>query len=86
MFTHPSWNPYTINNDIALIKLASPARLSTNVSPVCLAASTDDFAAGTTCVTSGWGLTRYNGGSTSISSHSGSGLPSFYREGQEEVW
>lgn len=68
MFTHPNWNPYTINNDIALIKLASPARLGTNVSPVCLAASADAFAAGTTCVTSGWGLTRYNGESTSIGS------------------
>lgn len=61
MFTHPQWNPYTINNDIALIKLSSPARLGTNVSPVCLAEASDVFAAGMTCVTSGWGLTRYNG-------------------------
>lgn len=68
MFTHPNWNPYTINNDIALIKLASPARLGTNASPVCLAQSTNVFAAGMTCVTSGWGLTRYNGESKSISS------------------
>lgn len=61
VFTHPQWNSYTINNDIALIKLATPARLGTNVSPVCLAESSDVFAAGRTCVTSGWGLTRYNG-------------------------
>lgn len=61
VFTHPQWNPYTINNDIALIKLSSPARLGTNVSPVCLAGTNDNYAAGMTCVTSGWGLTRYNG-------------------------
>uniref|UniRef100_A0A665TQP7 Chymotrypsin B n=1 Tax=Echeneis naucrates TaxID=173247 RepID=A0A665TQP7_ECHNA len=60
VFTHPKWNPRTINNDIALIKLATPASLGTNVSPVCLAESSDVFAASMTCVTSGWGLTRYN--------------------------
>ena len=65
MFTHPDWNPRTINNDISLIKLASPARLGTNVSPVCLAASADSFAPGMKCVTSGWGLTRYNGEASS---------------------
>lgn len=65
VFTHPQWNPYTINNDIALIKLATPARLGTNVSPVCLAESSDVYAAGRTCVTSGWGLTRYNGEASS---------------------
>ncbi|XP_077419053.1 chymotrypsin B-like [Vanacampus margaritifer] len=64
VFTHPRWNPRTINNDIALIKLSTPARLDTNVSPVCLAESADDFAPGRTCVTSGWGLTRYNAPST----------------------
>ncbi|XP_075873963.1 chymotrypsin B-like [Nelusetta ayraudi] len=64
VFTHPSWNPSTINNDIALIKLSSPAKLGTNVSPVCLAESSDNFAAGMSCVTSGWGLTRYNAANT----------------------
>merc|ERR1712203_766847 len=44
VFTHPAWNPRTINNDISLIKLAAPARLGTNVSPVCLAESSDVFA------------------------------------------
>ncbi|XP_053721953.1 chymotrypsin B-like [Synchiropus splendidus] len=64
VFTHPNWNPRTINNDISLIKLSTPARLSTNVSPVCLAEISDNFPAGMTCVTSGWGLTRYNAPST----------------------
>uniref|UniRef100_A0AAV2LS97 chymotrypsin n=1 Tax=Knipowitschia caucasica TaxID=637954 RepID=A0AAV2LS97_KNICA len=64
VFTHPQWNPRTINNDIALIKLATPVRLSSSVSPVCLAEAGDVFSAGDMCVTSGWGLTRYNAPST----------------------
>lgn len=61
VFKHPQYNGYTINNDILLIKLAKPAQLSVRVSPVCVAETTDDFPGGMRCVTSGWGLTRYNG-------------------------
>nr|AHZ33699.1 chymotrypsin [Chelon labrosus] len=64
VFKHPYYNSYTINNDILLIKLATPAQLNTRVSPVCLAETTDDFAGGMKCVTSGWGLTRYNAANT----------------------
>ncbi|XP_078525399.1 chymotrypsin B-like [Lissotriton helveticus] len=53
--THPDWHPPTINNDIALVKLASPAKLTAHVSPVCLAASEDVFHGGLKCVTTGWG-------------------------------
>uniref|UniRef100_A0A672FTH6 chymotrypsin n=2 Tax=Salarias fasciatus TaxID=181472 RepID=A0A672FTH6_SALFA len=62
VFTHPNWNANTINNDIALIKLSSPAVLGTTVSPVCLAQSSDSFSG--TCVTSGWGLLRSTAAST----------------------
>ncbi|XP_076144183.1 serine protease [Alosa pseudoharengus] len=58
VFTHPQWNANTINNDIALIKLASPVSMNAHVSPVCLAETSDNFAPGMTCVTSGWGLLR----------------------------
>lgn len=78
MFTHPRWNPSTINNDISLIKLASPVRLSDSVSPVCLAETSDVFNPGMTCVTSGWGLTRYNG-----EAKSNCGSQCFYCERQE---
>ncbi|XP_033842264.1 chymotrypsin B-like [Periophthalmus magnuspinnatus] len=64
VFTHPNWNPRTINNDIALIKLSTPMRMGKTVSPVCIAESSDVFSPGMTCVTSGWGLTRYNAPST----------------------
>ncbi|KAM9321645.1 chymotrypsin B-like [Gastrophryne carolinensis] len=60
VFTHPGWNPSTINNDITLIKLATPAVFGPNVSPVCLASPGEVYDDGRLCVTSGWGLTRYN--------------------------
>ncbi|XP_030060873.1 chymotrypsin B [Microcaecilia unicolor] len=60
VFTHPKWNIKTIENDIALIKLATPAVITNTISPVCLAASGEKYESGTRCVTSGWGKTRYN--------------------------
>ncbi|XP_062997586.1 chymotrypsin B-like [Elgaria multicarinata webbii] len=60
VFTHPDWDPVAINNDIALIKLATPAELTRTVSPVCMTEVVDLFKAGDLCVTTGWGKTRYN--------------------------
>ncbi|KAI2662589.1 Chymotrypsin B [Labeo rohita] len=60
VFTHPQWNPNTIEHDIALIKLTEPVSLNSHVSPVCLAETSDQFASGMICVTSGWGVTKYN--------------------------
>ncbi|XP_077334447.1 chymotrypsin A-like isoform X1 [Lithobates pipiens] len=56
-FSHPQYNARTFVNDIALIKLSSPATLNDRVSPVCLAAFSDVFNAGERCLTSGWGYT-----------------------------
>ncbi|XP_007517780.1 chymotrypsin-like protease CTRL-1 isoform X2 [Erinaceus europaeus] len=53
--THPNWNPNTMNNDLTLLKLASPARYTAQISPVCLAPSNDVLPSGLTCVTTGWG-------------------------------
>ena len=60
VFPHPFFNkPWlNINNDIALIQLSSPVVLGERVSPVCLAETSDNFTAGTVCVTSGWGETK----------------------------
>ncbi|XP_063802244.1 chymotrypsinogen B-like isoform X1 [Pseudophryne corroboree] len=60
VFTHPNWNSNTINNDISLIKLATPAVLDSTASPVCLANPGESYDDGRICVTSGWGKTRYN--------------------------
>uniref|UniRef100_A0A8C6Z6H6 chymotrypsin n=1 Tax=Nothoprocta perdicaria TaxID=30464 RepID=A0A8C6Z6H6_NOTPE len=61
VFKNPKFNMLTIRNDITLLKLASPARLSSRVSPVCLPEASDDFPGGLTCVTTGWGLTDPKG-------------------------
>uniref|UniRef100_A0A8C8ZFF0 Chymotrypsin like n=1 Tax=Prolemur simus TaxID=1328070 RepID=A0A8C8ZFF0_PROSS len=53
--THPSWNPTTMNNDLTLLKLTSPAKYTARISPVCLASSNEVLTAGLTCVTTGWG-------------------------------
>ncbi|TKC51880.1 hypothetical protein EI555_000155, partial [Monodon monoceros] len=47
--THPFWNPTTMNNDLMLLKLASPAQYTTHISPVCLASSNEVLPEGLTC-------------------------------------
>ncbi|XP_040191913.1 chymotrypsinogen B-like [Rana temporaria] len=52
VFRHPNYN--SIMNNIALIKLATPATYTDRISPVCLAATSDVFNGGERCVTTGW--------------------------------
>uniref|UniRef100_A0A8C5WSZ5 chymotrypsin n=1 Tax=Laticauda laticaudata TaxID=8630 RepID=A0A8C5WSZ5_LATLA len=59
VFKNPQYNMLTIRNDIMLLKLATPARLTPYVSPVCLPKATDAFPGGMTCVTSGWGYLHH---------------------------
>lgn len=54
------FNMFTVNNNITLLKLATPAQFSETVSAVCLPSVDDDFPAGTLCATTGWGKTKYN--------------------------
>ena len=58
---HPLWHLHALRNDIALLKLATPARLSGAVSPVCLPSTNTSFPTGSLCATTGWGKTRHNG-------------------------
>uniref|UniRef100_A0A672FEV7 trypsin n=1 Tax=Salarias fasciatus TaxID=181472 RepID=A0A672FEV7_SALFA len=52
---HPRYSSYTIDNDIMLIKLSTPASLNQYVQPVALPSSC--AADGTMCRVSGWGNT-----------------------------
>ncbi|XP_051883966.1 chymotrypsinogen B-like isoform X2 [Pristis pectinata] len=58
VITHPKWDRFTVNYDVSVVKLASPAHFNSKVSPVCLAAASDYYPAGMMCVTTGWGRTR----------------------------
>ncbi|XP_069878006.1 chymotrypsinogen B-like [Dipodomys merriami] len=49
-----------VPNDIALLKLATPAHFTDTVSAVCLACDEADFPPGTPCVITGWGQTQYD--------------------------
>jgi len=60
---HPSYNPRTMDNDIAMFKLAQPVRFNKYVQPACLGGGA---APGTTCYITGWGKTRHPGSMTSI--------------------
>lgn len=53
---HPLYNPTTIENDIALLRLASPLTINAEVSPVCLPSET--LPTGTDCWVTGWGETE----------------------------
>ncbi|XP_038224473.1 chymotrypsin-like protease CTRL-1 [Dermochelys coriacea] len=68
VITHPYWKANTMNNDITLLKLSSPAQLGTRVSPVCLATASESLSANPTCVTTGWGQTSgtANGGAVRL--------------------
>uniref|UniRef100_A0A6I8NJM9 chymotrypsin n=2 Tax=Ornithorhynchus anatinus TaxID=9258 RepID=A0A6I8NJM9_ORNAN len=64
VFKNPKFNMFTIRSDITLLRLASPAQLSDTVSPVCLPSSSDEFPVDSTCVTTGWGLTKHTNSKT----------------------
>ncbi|XP_074171685.1 kallikrein-7 [Rhinolophus sinicus] len=54
-FVHPNYSTQTHVNDIMLVKLSRPARLSSNVRKVNLPSRCEP--PGTTCTVSGWGTT-----------------------------
>uniref|UniRef100_G3SRR3 Peptidase S1 domain-containing protein n=1 Tax=Loxodonta africana TaxID=9785 RepID=G3SRR3_LOXAF len=58
VFRNPKFSMFTINYNITLLKLATPAHFSQTVSSVCLPSKGDDFPAGSLWATTGWGLTK----------------------------
>ncbi|XP_041960229.1 uncharacterized protein LOC121718887 isoform X4 [Alosa sapidissima] len=55
IITHPSFNPVTRDNDIALLRLSAPVTFTNFISPVCLAASGSVFLNGVDSWVTGWG-------------------------------
>lgn len=54
---HGGYDPRTIGNDIAMIKLRVPMKSTDYIRPVCLPTQTAMFG-GKGCVVTGWGTTR----------------------------
>lgn len=65
---HPNFDRKTLNNDIMLIKLATPAQLNDAVQTVPL--PTSCVTAGTTCLISGWGNTVSSGSEYTVGMYS----------------
>uniref|UniRef100_U3JX74 Chymotrypsin like n=1 Tax=Ficedula albicollis TaxID=59894 RepID=U3JX74_FICAL len=58
--TNPGWNPNTMNNDITLLRLSTPAQLGARVNTVCLAPANLVLPSNAWAVTTGWGRTNPN--------------------------
>lgn len=61
IITHPSFNDFTFDYDIALLELEKPAEYSTVVRPICLPDATHVFPAGKAIWVTGWGHTKEGG-------------------------
>ncbi|KAM4738195.1 chymotrypsin-C-like [Anableps anableps] len=58
---HEEWNPLTLHNDIALIKLEAPVEFSDTIKTACLPSAGFTLAPDETCFITGWGR-LYTGG------------------------
>ncbi|KAJ8280889.1 hypothetical protein GJAV_G00060520 [Gymnothorax javanicus] len=56
-----SYDSFTSNNDVALMKLSQPLKMSDDVKPVCLPNAGQEFTAPRTCWITGWGSMRETG-------------------------
>lgn len=66
IISHPKYSNSTKNNDIALLKLASPAPYGQHVQPICLPGQNEDVPIGTDCF-----ITGIEPGGTSLLVHMG---------------
>ena len=58
-FTHPDYNPITMENDVALLKLPKPIQFSERIQPVCLARTPPTV--NKRCFIAGWGTVSSGG-------------------------
>ena len=63
IYIHENYNahPYRYDNDIALIKLKTPAMLDSRTNLACIPDDKVQFPAGTSCYITGWGHTQSGG-------------------------
>lgn len=61
IISHPFFNDFTYDYDIAVLELEQPVEYSSTVRPICLPAASHSFPAGKAIWVTGWGHT-YEGG------------------------
>ncbi|XP_046541608.1 suppressor of tumorigenicity 14 protein [Equus quagga] len=65
IISHPAFNDFTFDYDIALLELQQPAEYSGTVRPICLPGVSHAFPAGKAIWVTGWGHTQ-EGGTTAL--------------------
>uniref|UniRef100_A0A8B9FHC3 Peptidase S1 domain-containing protein n=1 Tax=Amazona collaria TaxID=241587 RepID=A0A8B9FHC3_9PSIT len=63
IISHPYFNDYTYDYDIAVVELQTPATFSSFIQPICLPDATHSFPVGKDLWVTGWGATAEGGGS-----------------------
>ncbi|XP_031455611.1 suppressor of tumorigenicity 14 protein isoform X1 [Phasianus colchicus] len=66
IISHPYFNDYTYDYDIAVMELQSPVTFSSVVQPICLPDSTHNFPVGKDLWVTGWGATAEGGSGSTI--------------------
>lgn len=61
IISHPAFNDFTFDYDIALLELQQPAEYSGTVRPICLPGVSHAFPAGKAIWVTGWGHTQEGG-------------------------
>ncbi|XP_067896084.1 suppressor of tumorigenicity 14 protein homolog [Heterodontus francisci] len=61
IITHPKYDEYTSDYDIALLELKTPVFFSDSIQPVCLPATTHIFSTTANCYVTGWGVLGEDG-------------------------
>ncbi|XP_072585425.1 LOW QUALITY PROTEIN: suppressor of tumorigenicity 14 protein [Vulpes vulpes] len=61
IISHPYFNDFTFDYDIALLELEKPAEYSSTVRPICLPETSHSFPAGKAIWVTGWGHTQEGG-------------------------
>uniref|UniRef100_A0A667XAX5 Suppressor of tumorigenicity 14 protein homolog n=1 Tax=Myripristis murdjan TaxID=586833 RepID=A0A667XAX5_9TELE len=61
VISHPHYNEYTFDNDIALMELDGPVSYTDYIRPICLPAAQHVFPPGNSVMITGWGATREGG-------------------------
>lgn len=55
---HPYYDRYTLDNDIALVKLSSPVEMNDFIATICLASRQSVIHPNTSTWVTGWGVTH----------------------------